>query len=318
VVSAINNYRTSSGLAALTGNNLLTTLAQAQADYQAQLGTVTHTGPGGTTPQQRAANAGYGGGSFFYLSEIIYGGYQATTADALNWWQNSSLHNSVMLSGNYTEIGAGVATNGTTVYFTAVLGGPTGGSSGSGSVVPTPGSQAQPTQGAVIAVPVQVATPGPDGAVIHIVRTGQTLWTIAAVYNIPLDTLLTLNGLTTSSYVFPGDELLIQPAGTEPLAEERDAQSPDPDFSPSPDASDAGVIGEPYSAVLAPEILPTSTAQATPPPIEITDSEAANLDDQTGSSSALYLIIAAVAVILLTVTVNILLHSPPESTGPSD
>lgn len=215
VIAAINNYRSQNGLPALTSIGLLSSLAQAQADYQASIGSVTHTGPGGTTPQQRAASAGYGGGRFFYYSEIIYGGWNAGTSDAMAWWKNSGLHNGIMLDTDYTEIGAGVATDGTAVYFTAVLGGPSGGSDtsgGSGSNGEGSGNQSPPpTQGALPAVPVVKATPGPDGAVIHIVRQGQTLWTIAAIYELELAKLYELNELNQYSFVFPGDELIIQP-----------------------------------------------------------------------------------------------------------
>jgi len=217
VIAAINGYRQQNGITALTQNALLNSLAQNQSDYQASINSVTHTGPGGTTPQERAAAAGYGGGNYFYLSEIIYGGYNQTVQNALSWWQNSSLHNSIMLDAKYTEVGAGVAINGEWTYFTAVLGGPTGNSSttGGGSDPGDIGSNEIPqsTQPAQVIMPVQKATPQPDGSIIHTVLVGQTLWTIAAVYNIDLQTLFNNNNLNQYSYVFPGDKIIIRPPG---------------------------------------------------------------------------------------------------------
>lgn len=234
VISAINGYRQANGLASLSPNSLLSSLAQGQSDYQASIGTVTHTGPGGTTPQERASAAGYGGGNFFYLSEIIYGGYQQTVQNALSWWQNSSLHNSIMLSSNYSEIGAGVAASGDQVYFTAVLGGPTGSSTssgggnddGSGS-----GENTQPTQSGPVIMPVQKVTPQADGAIIHTVLTGQTLWTIAAIYEVELSQLYELNDLNQYSFVFPGDQIIIRPAGEygEDKVPEEALESPQPE-----------------------------------------------------------------------------------------
>lgn len=274
VLAAINNYRTQNGLPALTTIGLLSSLAQGQADYQASIGSVTHTGPGGTTPQQRAASAGYGGGGFFYYSEIIYGGWNAATSDAMAWWKNSGLHNGIMLDTDYTEIGAGVATDGTTVYFTAVLGGPTGGSNNSGSSGSSgegSGSESPPaTQGALPAVPVVKATPGPDGAITHIVRQGQTLWTIAAIYEIELAKLYELNEMNQYSFVFPGDELLIQP----PLDPAMLAATQAADqTSGSGKAAPKQSIGTPFSSVkeqpkATQTPFPTRTPAPTPTPTE--------------------------------------------------
>ncbi|MEJ2758646.1 MAG: CAP domain-containing protein, partial [Anaerolineales bacterium] len=109
VISAINGYRAAFGLSQLSTNAILTSAAQSQADYQASIQTVTHTGPGGSTARDRAIALGY---NPLYLSEIIYGGWNATVSTALTWWQNSTVHNNVMLSSNYTEIGAGIAVSG--------------------------------------------------------------------------------------------------------------------------------------------------------------------------------------------------------------
>ena len=67
-INAINQYRQQNGLPALQIHSLLTNLAQSQANYQASIGTVTHTGPGGTTPKDRALAAGYGGGNVIFIS----------------------------------------------------------------------------------------------------------------------------------------------------------------------------------------------------------------------------------------------------------
>ena len=63
-------------------------------------------------------------------------------------------------------------------------------------------------------VPVVVSTPMSNGAVKHIVAGGQTLWTIAAVYNVPLEELHELNGLEPDAILSVGDEIIIQPSFT--------------------------------------------------------------------------------------------------------
>jgi LysM repeat protein len=64
----------------------------------------------------------------------------------------------------------------------------------------------------VAAIDWETVTPNPDGAVIHIVKAGQTLVGIATVYNIPLADLLALNNLTMQSIIQPGDKIAIKPA----------------------------------------------------------------------------------------------------------
>jgi len=58
--------------------------------------------------------------------------------------------------------------------------------------------------------PIWVATPREDGSVVHVVEQGQTLWNIAAAYQVTLQEVLTLNDLTKDSLIFPGEELLIK------------------------------------------------------------------------------------------------------------
>jgi LysM repeat protein len=60
-----------------------------------------------------------------------------------------------------------------------------------------------------------VATANPDGSVVHVVQAGQTLWSIAATYKIALPDLLQLNGFTSSTFIYPGNKILIKPAGAD-------------------------------------------------------------------------------------------------------
>jgi LysM repeat protein len=64
---------------------------------------------------------------------------------------------------------------------------------------------------------VQLATPGEDGMITHIVVAGETLISIAEAYGVPVNNLLELNGFTADAVIFPGDELIIQ-AGFTPTA----------------------------------------------------------------------------------------------------
>lgn len=80
------------------------------------------------------------------------------------------------------------------------------------------GAQAgQDAQTATPGVPGFItSTPGADGSIKHIVRSGEFLITIAQAYGISLDELLALNNLTAESILQVDQELIIRKA-TNPL-----------------------------------------------------------------------------------------------------
>ena len=326
VIAAINNYRVQNGLPALTTNPMLSSLAQAQSNYQASIESVTHTGPGGTSPQDRASAAGYGNGEGFYYSEIIYGGYNATSSDAMSWWKNSSTHNYYILQNTYVEIGAGIATSGNMTYFTAVLAGMYSGGAASSST----GSQSENTdasnesssQPAVpLVMPVQKATPGADGSITHIVREGQTLWTVAAVYEVDLDYLLELNNLNRFSFVFPGDELVVQPPGSFSTADPASAtQTPGPESTSQTDSSSKPkILGTPVAYNTKPQATNTPIVISIPSDaIEASEEQTATSTRELipQNSTIRLLLIIAFSILFLVVIGSIFLQKSPDEDDP--
>ena len=57
--------------------------------------------------------------------------------------------------------------------------------------------------------PFPTPTPGADGRIIYIVKTGDSLWRISAVSGIPMEELRALNNLGTNDVIAPGQELLL-------------------------------------------------------------------------------------------------------------
>lgn len=56
----------------------------------------------------------------------------------------------------------------------------------------------------------QTPPPTPTPPTTHVVKSGQTLWTIAALYQVTVEDLLWLNNLSADSFLQPGDELQVR------------------------------------------------------------------------------------------------------------
>lgn len=213
LINAVNGLRASYGLPPYSINPILMSTAQAQADFLAVTGTMTHSGPGGIGFTDRLLAAGYplagdlslGG----FRAENITGGPEDMPAEAaVNRWTGDAPHLNTMISPDLTEIGAGVAINNGRVYFVIDTARPTTSgaaqesAAGSGSPVPV----ASPPG---IIYPVTLSTADASGMVIHEVKPGQSLWLIAIAYETRIDEIKSLNNLLTND-IFPGEKLVIK------------------------------------------------------------------------------------------------------------
>ena len=61
-------------------------------------------------------------------------------------------------------------------------------------------------------------TPDPANAILIVVQPNDSLWSIAAAAGLSLDQLLTLNGLTETAVIQPGDQLIVGYSDPEPTA----------------------------------------------------------------------------------------------------
>jgi len=80
-----------------------------------------------------------------------------------------------------------------------------------------PESNANPPVSQII-IPVQIATPGSDGRIYHIVQSGQSFWSIAIAYQITIRDLEVWNNLSRDDGLVVGQELFIPSVGTEGYA----------------------------------------------------------------------------------------------------
>jgi uncharacterized protein YkwD/LysM repeat protein len=254
-VNAVNALRTSFGLAPYSISPILMSTAQAQADFMASTGSMTHSGPGGIGLTARLLAAGYplagdlslGG----FRAENITGGDENMPAEAaVDQWTGDALHLNTMASPNLTEIGAGVAISNSKVYYVIDAARPT--SAGDPPLVVTSlagGSPVPQNVSPEIIIPVAVSTPNADGHVFHEVKFGQTLWQIAITYKVKIDEIKRLNNLLDNN-IYPGSSLLIKQGVLVPT------HSPPAFTSTSPATSSS----------TSPDLTLTPTTGATAPP----------------------------------------------------
>ena len=254
---AINTLRAANGLSPLSVNSYLMQAAQNHANWIAAGNPGGHTGANGSTAYDRALAVGYGQGAQIWVTENWARGFNLTVSDCIYSMWNDAAHMNNMLTTWHNEFSAGVALDqkGMTVYVvnfghssgtviptqpTITPGGPTLTPDLSTSTPSAPTNTPEP-----LIQPVLTATPNPDGSVIHVVQTGQSLWAVADGYNISLADLLALNNLTEESAIYVGQQLMIFPASIE--VEE----------------TEEVLAVEAVEPTAAPSVTPTSTQTAT-------------------------------------------------------
>ena len=201
VIAGVNALRTARGLNLYQTNSILMRVCQAQSNYMASIGTYSDTDGQGRGTMARTIAAGY---PATRASENVYEGTNATSQDAISFWESDAIHRIALFDPDLVDVGAGVTVVGNTYYYCQIAA-----LSGSGSTIP--GTSAPP---AAVVVPIVVSTPDPDGAIVHVIQPGDTLFAIAQAYGIALITLEQLNQVTNTTTIYPGGKLIIRPAFT--------------------------------------------------------------------------------------------------------
>jgi uncharacterized protein YkwD len=249
IINAVNNLRLQYGLNPLFTNDVLMQVAAEQANaLAASEGAIGHERPCGMTLGQQLLSMG-----FPLWGDLSMDGYRSenwgtamTTEDAINMWLGDDLHMNTMLSPNRSDIGAAVAvSNQIYVVLETALSTPSRKHQGTAyeilTAIPvtqaacmglrTPGAGYDMSQ---YSIPVALSTARPDGDVVHEVKYGQTLWSIAIEYKTTIEQIKRLNNLTDDT-VIPGWKLLVKKAATQPVA-------PSPTFILNPENQTATPI----------------------------------------------------------------------------
>lgn len=235
LIAAVNNLRISNGLEALTAHPILMQVAQSQADALAATGgAVGHRRPSGISFTDQLLILGYP-----LSGDLSLGGYRSenfavmpgvSVEQVIAAWTMDDLHSNTMLSEYRSDIGAGVAfDNDGQIYYVIDTALQT--ASGQPQAVAGPiltgipmtqtsllGDAAQAAESLLISqyvVPVVQSTARPDGDVIHEVRYGQALWSIAIAYGAKIDQIRRYNNLSDTT-IYTDQILLVQKGATQP------------------------------------------------------------------------------------------------------
>lgn len=290
LIAEVNALRAAYGLPPLEVNNALMSAAQNHSNYQASIGTWTHSGSGGSRPYDRATAAGYGGGSQVFVSENVAMGVNLSPGRTVNDLWQDAIHLDTMISPLYTHIGAGVGHDGDWVYYTLVVG-YIAGSAGSGAVTdvqpPSSDNEIGATQAPTVLPiePIAVATTAADGSIEHVVQSGQFLENIAKAYDVELSDLLALNGISEQAVIYPGDKLLIKIGITPtsetlqlgaPVRELEETSIPSATATPKPQVKTP--TPTPIPVAMSKVSQPSPTNHRTPEIEEIENQQTGNVD----------------------------------------
>lgn len=226
LIAAVNGIRTSYGLPALVESSILDGTAQWTAQYMADNQLSDHIG----NVKGRVAAAGYGDGATIFATENWARFRSGSINDIMIAWSDAA-HMIPMTNPAYQHIGAGVADSPIGTVYIVHAAYVAGGSSS--STVGTAGATAAPTISQVMK-PVVTSTPMNDGAIVHIVEAGQTLWSIAVAYETHIKDIQDLNALGENSTIYVGMKLIIRFAPTPTISTTPTVTPVRPSRTPTP------------------------------------------------------------------------------------
>jgi LysM repeat protein len=260
LINLIQGWRAAAGNPPLIEDPLLNVTAYDTAYTMAVQELHTHIG----NASGRISAYGYGDGSTVFCTENFAMSFgKADIAEIYGYWDDPD-HRLPATYPYYEHVGAGVATTGNGWYYYVLHACYTSGgayspgtttttTTGDGTVAVTATSPVSQ-----IMIPVVTSTPQSDGSVVHVVQSGQSLWSIAIEYGTKIDSIKQFNNLTSDS-IYNGQELLIYPAGSMPTPQPTPTQTSTPVATRTPTQTPVATL-----ATAVTEETPTPSSAASP------------------------------------------------------
>lgn len=234
LINTINALRASLNLEPYQVDSWLMSYAQEHAEYLASIHRGTHEHRDGSLPWEIGLQENVASGEGITVKDVVY-----------NIWVDEG-HRKTMIGYSSGLIGAGIApSDDGQVYYTINI----RPGKASETITPLPHTS-------IPFIPFETNTPQPDGAIIHVVRSGETLWTIAISYGVTMDEIRRLNGLAANATLIYNDQRLLI----------RYASSINPTLpGTSPSLSPQIIISPSSTVAYVPTYTETPKYPATPP-----------------------------------------------------
>jgi LysM repeat protein len=272
LIALVNGIRTGNGLPALEVSNILMSTAQSTAEVMAANRMGWHIGD----VRGRVMAAGYGGGATAWATENFAVGDMSL--EDLAWVWSDAAHMIPMVNPAYQHIGAGIATAADGSTYFLVHAAYTSGSPAARTQVPGPTGTEPTAPAAQWVIPVTVATPNADGTVVHEVKMGQSLWSIAIAYESHIVDILRYNQMSPEQQVVWIGQKLNIPVTPQPVTP---TLEPSLSASATPGAQAANLSKVVTAAAVTRTPQPTSQTTPTPTVVVIQADAALNNDDRT-------------------------------------
>jgi LysM repeat protein len=260
MIALMNNWRSGYWSNALIEDSALDQCAQWTADEMARTGSKGHlTSFGYPAASIRCAGFGFGGGNTVFVTENWAGGYSLDIDTLAGYWADY-WHMLPATEQQYKYVGVGISTASDGYTFYILQAGAISGESSSSSSVgsgtaptPMPDGSTPVVNNYVVSFPT--STPDFDGNISHVVKSGESLYTIAVNYGVSIDAIKTLNAMTTND-IYVGDLLKI-------------SLKPTPTITPTRTATVMMPTRTPTQTLMPTTPSPTRTLTPTPMPTQL-------------------------------------------------
>ncbi|MBA4384233.1 MAG: hypothetical protein C0410_05825 [Anaerolinea sp.] len=255
MINLMNNWRSGYWSNALIEDAALNSCAQWTAEEMNRMGAGGHlTSYGYTAASVRCAEFGFGSGNKVFVTENWAGDSRMSIDLLASYWADY-WHMLPATEQQYRYVGVGISGDYYVLQAGAISGETTSNTSTGSNVSSTnvPDGSTPVVNNYVVSFPT--STPDLDGNISHVVKSGESLYTIAVNYGVTIDAIKILNAMTTND-IFVGNTLKI-------------SLKPTPTITPTRTATVMMPTRTPTQPLATNTPMPTKTITPTPVPTRV-------------------------------------------------